>query len=358
MQSAYVEVVVDGKPFDAVETVSVEAGQAKAARSCSIVCATKGGAANVHALFASGKKLEIRERGELVFKGFVERRQAQLQIEGTRITVSGQAKGIDAVDSSGKHKTGRFEKKTPLDIAKELVRQTGIDVEFKADVDLDKVPEHQIQPGATIFREIERLCRDQGKTLRGEADGSITLTDASKAKRSAGGLFEGVNIKSASADHNDSARHDQIVVRGQTYDNHGPDAMQVEATATDSEVGRKRPLIIAIDRNTDKDRSKKHAKNHRDKAAGRSRTASVVVVGWRDDGGNLYAPGLLKYVESETLGLAQDMLIEGVTFHQSGGEGEGSTTTLKLCDPRAHGGKKPKVSKSGSEWSQDDSEAS
>jgi len=357
MRSAFVEIAVDGMTFDAWESVSVEAGQAKAARSCAIVCATKGGAAKIHALFASGARLEIRESGDIVFRGYVERRQAQLQTEGTRITVSGQAKGIDAVDASAKHKTGRFEKKNPLAIANEMVEQTGIDVAFSSDADLDDVPEHQMQPGATIFREIETLCRDQGKTLRGEADGSIAITDASNAKRSAGGLFEGINIKSAAADHNDSGRSDTVIVRGQAYDDHGPAAMQIEATATDSEVKRRRPRILVIARNLDKKRGRKHAKNHRDKAAGRSRVASVVVVGWRDEGGELYTPGRLKYVESETLGLAQDMLIEGVTLHQAGGDREGSTATLRLVDPRAHGGKKPKVSKSGDEWDQDDSEA-
>jgi len=323
----------------------------------SIVVAAEFGAKATHAIFRAGAKVVAKEGSDVLFTGFVERRQAQLNLEGPQITVTCQAKGIDAVDSSAKHDTGRFENKTPLDIAKELTKSTGVDVDWSADVDLDKVAEHQIQPGATIFREIEILARDQNAALVGQGDGTIKLTDASKAKRQSGGLFEGVNIKVASSDHNYSGRHDKVTVRGQSYDGHGPQAMQIEATAADSDVDRKRPRIIVLDRNTDKSRAKKHAGKHRDRAAGNSNRAEVETVGWRDEGGALYEPGRLQYTESAFLDIAQDMLIESVIYEQESGDRSGSIVRLGLVDPQAYNGSAAKVSKSGKEWSQDSSEA-
>jgi prophage tail gpP-like protein len=48
-------------------------------------------------------------------------------------------------------------------------------------VPLDKVRYWQVAPGETVFRNLERILRPQGATLMGEADGSVKITNASKA---------------------------------------------------------------------------------------------------------------------------------------------------------------------------------
>jgi hypothetical protein len=52
--------------------------------------------------------------------------------------------------------------------------------------------------------------------------------------------------------------------------------------------------------------------------------------------------------------VAQDMLIEHVTYHQS----ENTTCNLELVDPRAYGGKSGKGNKSDKSWNMDNSDAS
>ena len=354
MKTERVEVMVDGSPVRSWQRIAIRAAMKEACRSFSLVAAFEGGPRATHALFRTGASVKIAATGATIFNGFVDRRQPQISATDAQLTVSGRSKGQDAVDSSAKHKTGRFDKKTPLEIAKEIAPGG---VEFSADVELDTVPEYQLTPGATVFREIERLCRDQGVTLQGEPDGGIKLTDARNAKRHAGALIEGKNIKQATADHNDSNRHSEITVRGQSYDSHGPDALQIEATAQDSSITRKRPLILVVDGNTDKTRVKKRAKNRRARAAGHGRKASITVVGWRDEGGTLWTPGQLIYTESESLDLAQDMLIETADYSQEA-MGQGTQCVLGLVDPRAYGGKNKGSNKSGSEWSQDESDAS
>jgi prophage tail gpP-like protein len=108
------------------------------------------------------------------------------------------------------------------------------------------------------------------------------------------------------------------------------------------------------DGNTDKKRAKKRAKHRRDRAAGNSRRASISQPGWRDDGGQLWAPGNKSWVESAFLDLKQDMLIEQVDYLCDGSGG--SSVKLVLVDPRAFNGKEGKAASSGDGWGMDTSE--
>jgi prophage tail gpP-like protein len=201
---------------------------------------------------------------------------------------------------------------------------------------------------------VEELCRDQSKTLTGTAAGNVLITKAG-TKRHAGGLYEGVNIIEADADHNASNRHSKYIVRGQQATGHGADALEIEAVANDSKVRRFRPLILVQKEDTSKARAKDRAATRRDRAAGNSQRSEVTVQGFRDDAGALFEPGRLTWTESATLGIAQDMLIESADFSQD--SKGGSLTSLGLVDPRAYDGDKGKGNKSDAELDLDDSEA-
>ena len=75
---------------------------------------------------------------------------------------------------------------------------------------------------------------------------------------------------------------------------------------------------------------------------------------FRDESGKIWEPGKLVWVESAFLDIAQDMLIERVSYQQDDG---GSIATISLTDPRSYGGEGGKGNKSGSTWSRDNSEA-
>lgn len=350
-----VEVEVDGGRFSAWEEASVTGSQKEAARSFRLKAAAEQGGRALKEQFKVGAKVKIYLGGDLVCSGFVDSYNPSLTATTATVTISGRSKGGDAVDSSVKHKTGRFKKKKPDAIAKEMVKETGIDVDITSDADDLEEIDYQVTPGETVFRAVEKMARQQGKTLSGQADGSIKITDAKKAKRQSGSLVEGRNIKSGEANHNGANRHSEYIVKGQAPIGHGTDALEIEAVAKDSEVKRKRPVIVVQDQDTDKKRTKKRAKHRRDKAAGDGLKATITVQGWRDESGALWEPGKLVWTESPFLALEQEMLIESVIYSQDGSSG--SETKLSLVDPRAHGGKKGKGGKSGSDWNQDDSEA-
>jgi len=184
--------------------------------------------------------------------------------------------------------------------------------------------------------------------------GNVKITKAGK-DRHAGGLYEGVNILSAEANHDGTNRFSEVTVRGQSADGHGPEALEIEATATDAKVTRFRPHIVIHRDSATKAEVKGAATARRDRAAGRALSCDIEVQGFRDEAGTLFEPGWLIWTESETLGIRQDCLIECVEFTKH--FKSGSIATLSLVDPRAYDGDKGKGNRSDPEFDLDDSEA-
>lgn len=352
MGPEYVVISVGGMNYTAFKVAQVRAAFNEAARSFRLEIAAELGASATNAVFKVGTKLTISANGDLLLTGFVDQKKPRIEANNAMISVSGRSNSGDLVDSSAKHKGGNFKKKTPLEIGNEVSQ--GIGAKFTTDQQLEKVDQYQINPGESCFRLVEKMARQQGMTICGEADGNAKITKAG-SKRHSGGLIEGHNILTGTADHNASNRHSEYTVRGQRPFGHGVDNLEIEAIARDKGVDRHRPIIIYQDEDTDKKRAKKRAKNRKDRAAGHSLKAQIEVQGFRDDGGKLWEPGYLVWTESPFLDIAQDMLIESVSFMQSE---QGSVATLGLTDPRAYGGEGGgKGNKSGSEWNYDGSDA-
>jgi prophage tail gpP-like protein len=343
-----ISIVVGGERYTAFEEVTVTAAMNKAARTFSLAVAAEIGATATNALFAAGVELEIYANEDLLLSGFVDGKQPKLSAFDAMITVSGRSSAGDLIDSSADHKTGRFEDKTPLEIGNELAadfKNTG----FVTDQQLEKIEQYQITPGESVFRCVEKMCRQQGMTLAGAADGRVSITKAGSS-RQGGALIEGQNILEGMSHHNAANRHSTYKVRGQRPFDHGEENLEIEEIADDGAVKRHRPLIVIEDEDTTKDRAKKRAKNRRDRAAGNALKASIKVQGFRDDTGALWTPGNLVWTESPFLDIAQDMLIEQVEYAQSEA---GSIATLSLTDPRSYGGEGAgggKGNQSGDEW--------
>jgi prophage tail gpP-like protein len=110
-------------------------------------------------------------------------------------------------------------------------------------------------------------------------------------------------------------------------------------------------VIVIHDGDTDKKRAKKRAGTRRDREAGNSLKANVTVQGFRDDGGTLWEPGALVFLESPFARRASGYGDRTVTFSQD--RKDGSLSVLSLVDPRALGGKGGKGGKAGGAWASD-----
>jgi prophage tail gpP-like protein len=347
-QTPIVTVKANGRLWTAWRRVMVRAGMQHAAREFQIVAAAESGAAATAWAFKAGTSIDILFDGKLACRGYVDRYQPRLgEHKRAEITISGRSTSQDFIDSSAVHDTGQFKNMTPQEIGAAL-DHFGVGV--SSDEQLDKVPVYRITPGETAFRCVEKLCREQGVFVVGQADGSIKLTKGGKL-RHAGGLVEGINIKEIEADHNWSGRHSDVIVRGQRPYGHGEDALQVEGIARDAELGRYRPVIVIHDGDTDTKRAKKRAGTRRDREAANALKAEVTVQGFFDPAGTLWEPGALVFTDSDFADIHQDMGIEQVEFSQD--RDDGSLSVLSLVDPKALGGKGSKGGSAGGAWASD-----
>jgi prophage tail gpP-like protein len=348
LNSETVTVLANGMQWTAWKSVNVMASFKHAARSFSIVAAAEPGGSATAWTFKAGTQIDILFNGDLVCRGFVDRYQPKRRgHSAAEIVISGRSKSQDYIDSSAMHDTNQFKNKDPQEIGTEL-DQFGVGI--STDQKLKKIPTYRITPGETAFRCIERLCREQGVFMVGQADGSIKITTGGQ-NRHAGALMEGVNIEEAEADHNWSGRHSHVHVRGQKPSGQNDDDLQVEGTAQDSDVNRYRPVLVHHDGDTDNDRAKKRAATRRDREAGNALKANITTQGFRDDAGKVFEPGYLIFVQDTFLDIQQDMAIECVEFSQD--RKDGSWSGISLVDPRALGGKGAKGGSAGDAWSSD-----
>lgn len=347
-----IKVMVDGREFFAWTRVAWRVAFDEACRGFNLTATKELGAKQTHAIFALGRPIQLFANDELVVDGYVTRRQPRIDEDSVTIPIIGKSKACDLIDCSALHDTGDFADQTPVEIGNAIAK--GIGAQFETDQQLEKLPRWHLPQGRKIFACVEEMCRDQNLTLTGTAAGNVLITKAG-TNRHAGGLYHPGNILSATGDHQDSNRHSKIIVRGQRAVGYGPDALEIEAMAADSKVGRYRPLVIVQKGDTSKDRAKDRAENRRNRAAGNSLRSDVEVQGFRDEGGTIFTPGWLSWTESEELGIAQDMLIESADFAQD--SKGGSTCSLGLVDPRAYNGAKGKGNRSSDDYDLDDSEA-
>ncbi len=342
-----VTVTAGGQAWAAFEEFDVEAAANEAARSFKLQIAAAVGGTPTSWVFSAGTLVTVSSNGDPLAVGYVDRYQPQLKSHThALIHVSGRSKAQDIIDCSALHPTGNFQNQTVLQIAQAL-DQFGVG--FTTDQVMQPIPFYQLTPGESVFRCVEKLCRQQGLILAGQPDGSVKITRCGTITQSP--LIEGYNCKGLSADHNWAGRHSQVITRGQRPIGSGAANLQIQQQALDPSVTRFRPLIVHIDEDTDNGRALARAQWQLAREAGHALKAEVTVQGFHDDSGLLWTPGNLTFVDSDFLAIEQVMAIEKVKYTQkrnqhahgaggggSHGIGNGSETHLSLTDPQALGG--------------------
>ena len=330
----FVTVAAGGSLYDGWERVEVTASMKEAARTFKLDTTEHSTVFASTWNFPPGTPVQILANGSLLLDGYVNEYAPQGDAENHTVSVSGRGKGQDFIDSSAMYEPGFWENKAPDRIAKDL-DMFGIGIRPR--IPLEKIPYYQTNQGETCFRCVERAIRHQRATMMGEPDGSISITNASVAGRHSGGLIEGHNILRYSGQISDQDRHSEINVKGQNRKGHGEENLRIKETAKDPGVKRHRPKIIVNETDTDKKRARSRAEHERDRRQGFAVRATITTQGWRDDGGTVWTPNMLVFVQSASLKISGDMLIESVTLTQDQGR-EGSLAQLSLVNAKAYGG--------------------
>lgn len=281
-----------------------------------------------------GDAVTLELDAELALTGYVDIFAPAFDAKTHAVRVSGRSKTCDLVDCAALVKGGQFKGYTLAAIARALAAPFGIEV-VAGDTGAP-FPDVQIQPGETCFEVIDRLCRLRAFLASDNARGDLVLTRAGAGGFGrAGALVEGRNIVAGSGNLSHAGRFSEYIVRGQQAGNDdlsGPQASQPQARVTDAAVKRYRPNLILAEAPGGIADMDLRARWQQRFAAADGTTANVTVQGWRDDAGRRWDIGNLTAVDSPTLGLQMDMLIDEIALKQSN---EGSASELSLVPPDA-----------------------
>jgi prophage tail gpP-like protein len=292
-------------------------------------------------------KATLMASGDLLLTGYVRDLRPDQGSDDWRATITLVSRTVDAVETSILHKTGLVENKDIKGIG-EAFDNLGIGIEAKGS--FETIAKHQIEPGESLYSTLEPLARAEAAIIHDTPEGKLRIVKKPEGSHS-GGLAAGVNIISASAEFSGQGKFDPVIVRGQQSRGVTPQALRPEAKASDPSVGRSRPRIVVLDGEGTASHMKNAVEWEARAAAGLAVNATIVVSGWRDQGGKVWTPNWLVYVRHPRIYLDQMMVIKSVQLSQdTRADGDGTRATLTLADPRALGGSSS-GSKSGKGWS-------
>jgi len=324
-----------------------------------------------------GEALELKFEDEIVLTGYVDAYRPSYDASSHDVRLSGRSKTCDFVDSSVLVDGGQFSGMTVGQIATELAKPFGIEVVVEADGPPE--PEVQVQQGETCFALVERLSRLQELLVTDRADGALVLCRAG-AGQAATALHHGKNIKSASANLDNSQRFSEYIVKAQRPGNKkraaddavsggdsipweptlqqlrnipnicdryrqrmalmrrgggktNPKALtQIGAAVRDEGVTRYRPHLIVAEAQSDDGLAQKRAEWEMRRRLAKAIRAQITVNGWRQDDGRLWVINEMVEVSAPWLALDRELIIAQVQYSFDDG---GEMTAFELTLPDA-----------------------
>lgn len=328
-----VTIVAGGQTFDGWGNVSVTRNLESIANQFSISLFDKFEGLKRDWPLKSGVEVKININGDRVMTGNIELTDVNYSDENRDFIVAGRSKAGDIVDCG--HDGPCEYKNITLDkLAEELIKPFGLKVFLS--VVPKVINKFAVKPGESVFEALDRAARTQGFFFISTRDGNIRLTRAARARANTS-LEQGVNILLAGAKFDDSKRHSEYIVKGQTSglaDFFGTDVSQPEGRAKDLGITRHRPFIMVAEGNTDAAQAKDRAQWEASNRLAQATRIVGTVQGWTQDDGSLWDINQVTNFKSTMLGLNRDLLISSVTY--ADGANTGKTASLTLVDPKSY----------------------
>ena len=328
-----VSVVIGRQVFDGWQAADISKNLESIANQFSLTLFDKFPALRQDWPLKPGVSVKLNINGQRVMTGRIEKLDVSYTDENRGFTISGRSNPGDLVDCMHVG-NAEFKNITLEKLAEELIKPFGLKVFLSVEPKI--IDKFSVKPGETVFEALDRAARSQGFFFVSTREGNIRLTRAGRA-RAIDSLEQGVNILSATATYDDSKRHDQYIVKGQTSglaDFFGEDVSQPEGIAKDLGVNRHRPFIMIAEGNSDAAKSKTRAEWEASSRLARAIRVNAVVQGWTQSEGTIWGINQITNFKSRFLGLNRDLLIVGVN-HTDDTEA-GKTTAIELVDPQAY----------------------
>lgn len=300
--------------------------------------------------------VEITIGQDLVLTGYVDTTSPRVSSNEHSIRISGRSKTCDAVDCSAEFQTGQWFNVSPDQIARDLLRPYGIEVEIQEGLNLGgPLSVFKLQPGESILQAIERILRQRQVLITCNEWGDLVFTRSTQKEILPFSLVLGTNIMSGEASFSSKDRFSTYQTLGQQV---GPSGSS-RGSATDEKIQRFRKKIILPEEQTNVSSAVDRAFWEAMVRAARASSVTLDVQSWRTPEGKLWKRNTLVPVDASFLRINQDLLITDVEY-KKGEDGTITTLTLKRADaylPEPKGGVGKTLSKSNEVTSRFDASA-
>jgi len=321
--------LVNGKAFDGWTEIQIKRSLKAISGSFELKLIDKWAQEQTAWQVVPQDKCQIQIGSEILITGYVDSVSPSFSKSERSVTISGRDKAGDLVDCSAEHKPGNWQKISLDRLAALICAPFGVTVSNPEGISTEVFSAWRIQPGEKAFETLDRAAKLAGVLLVNDGAGGIEITRAG-TQRSATRLVQGINILSASAVYDVKDRFSKYTVKSQSsVPEDASPAIDFAnfGTAKDSVITRLRPMTLMAEGNSSLKICQVRAQWEASFRAAKSARFSVVVYGWHQENGVLWTPNRLVNLDSNFLGVNQDLLISGVTFSKGSG---GTTTTLEL----------------------------
>jgi prophage tail gpP-like protein len=285
--------------------------------------------------FKPGDRCTVALAGVQVIDGFIETRQVAYNASSHGVMLVGKSTTAWAARSSVDTKTGSFDGKNILEIAKEVLAPYPVGIKTIGVLDLTPFVRLQNEPGELIWDFLERLARPRGVVMGSDAFGNFLLIGPHTFP-TVTQLIEGVNIKSCQCTITHLQTYLQFDTRAQapaTQDQSGTDISQLNATALSRITTQPYSKLITPSEHSVPSQAEVEARNNNERIwhDDTEVQATITVQGWLFNQTRLWTPGDHVFVRSPMAMLNQDLALQKVIFTQD--SNNGTQTTLDMVLP-------------------------
>lgn len=348
-----VKLVVNSQEYGGWKSVRISAGIERQARDFNLEVTDKWpGQTDIPRRIQPGDACQVFIGDDLVMTGYVDATPIRYDGKSVGVGVKGRSKTADLVDccpagqgaalvdswadvkakpdsKAGKvikpptNSANQWRNVKMETIAAALAAPYGVRVIAEANTG-KAIPDHQINPGETVFESIDRMMRQRHVLSTDNEKGDLVFIDIGSGGRTTTAIELGKNVLAADAPLDYKDVFSEYIVKGQMIGSDDPaaaNAAESQGTATgdtasvkDTLAKRRRVLVLKQSGQADDGSCKDRAEYERAHRAAKALQTNYTLLGWRQEDGRLWLPNMIVPVRDDLVGFNADMVIAEVSW--------------------------------------------
>jgi prophage tail gpP-like protein len=286
---------------------------------------------------AAGKPIQCYIGGQLALNGVIDSRTGNGSSESYNVTISARGKTKKLIDSCH-GKTKMMLKPTNREVMDELVKGTGIELDWKAET--HKLEKVRFRSNTRIHEEMFRIGTENAHFMYETRDGKMRVTDDT-GRKAGHPLVLGVNILSFSCEQSEHEGKSEVTVKGKRTDKTvrgkkacDPTVKQVK----DASVKSKSPMIVHHYGDGTDEALKRRAKFEADKRNATTKNIKIDVFHVQTPSGEPWDVGLIHQVSIPPEGVAGPFECTAIEYSINSDKQIQTSLTLSPPPKAASGG--------------------